>query len=487
MNAIRHANVDPATNSQRALALVRVSRERDGMTSPELQRHAIEAFAAQSGYTVVDWVEGIDESGSRARSAWWPRLEQSIDRLQAGEFQTIIVWKFSRTSRNRLRWAVALDRVDSLGGAIVSATEPIESRTASGKFARGLLGEVNAYQADLIGETWRDTHARRVREGLPANGKPRFGYEYDRARGFTPDPLTAPVLHETYLRYIAGESIYSLVAWLNAGPTRPVGGYGKKGDGLWSDRTLRRVLDSGFGAGYFSANGQRHKGAHPALITDAEWDAYQEARERRRTYRRGERSTYLLSGLVWCACGSKMNAGQYGHANTPKFRCKAAHEKRTHEGGYVSETVLIDAVRAWLTEREAKIRAALEKGLAALPPQIVADPRAELGRRAARATEKLIQLADQRIELDLPLDVYTSLRDRYEGERRAAEAELRTIRVRSGAPLRVLPVLLERWNDIELPEKRELLRAVIERVEVTPKRPISDIEVFGYDEGDITP
>ncbi|WP_327037327.1 MULTISPECIES: recombinase family protein [Microbacterium] len=483
MNAKRHASVSPSTNSQRAIALVRVSREREGMTSPEIQRHAIEAFATQSGYTIVDWVEGIDESGSRARSAWWPRLEQSIDRLASGEFQTIIVWKFSRTARNRLRWAVALDRVDTLGGSIVSATEPIESRTASGKFARGLLGEVNAYQADLIGETWRDTHARRVRDGLPANGKPRFGYVYDRSAGFTHDPTTAPVLHEAYLRYTAGESIYALVAWLNAGSTRPVDGYGRKGDGLWSDRTLRRVLDSGFAAGLIIANGQRHPGAHRPLITQAEWDAYLEARERRRTYRRGERSEYLLSGLVWCACGSKMNAGQFGRAHTPKFRCKAAHEKRTHAGGYVSESVLIDAVRSWLHEREVKVREAAAAGIAALPPHISSDPRAELSRRVTRATEKLIQLADQRIELDLPLDVYASLRDRYEASRRAAEAELRTIRVRSGAPLRILPVLLERWEDIEVAEKRELLRAIIARVEVTPKRPISDVEVFGHEDG----
>lgn len=48
------------------------------MVSPEVQRVAIEDYAASRGYVVAGWLEGLDQSGSRARSAWWrgyPRLE----------------------------------------------------------------------------------------------------------------------------------------------------------------------------------------------------------------------------------------------------------------------------------------------------------------------------------------------------------------------------------------------------------------------------
>ncbi|MFT4051595.1 MAG: recombinase family protein [Microbacterium sp.] len=466
---------------RRGLALIRVSKERDGMTSPDVQRHAIEALAASHGITIVDTVEGLDESGSRARSAWWPRLDQAIARMEAGDIDVILVWKFSRIGRARLRWAIALDRVDTLGGMILSATEPIESTTASGKFARGLLGEVNAYQADLIGETWKETHARRVRAGLPANGKPRFGYTYMREAGFTPDPVTGPVLQAAYRRYIAGESVYSLILWLNQGPTRPVTGYGAKGDGLWSDRTLRRVMDSGFGAGLIMSDGEHHPGVHEPLITADEWDAYLEARGRRRTYRRVERSTYLLSGMVWCACESKMHAGQFGHAKTPKYRCKAAHEKRTHTGGYVTETVLNDAVYAWLVDREKRIREEVERGLHAQPPKLATDPRPQLENRLRQIEVKLDQLVEDR--RTIPTASYDRLQAKYAAEHEAVVAELRTLKARAGAPIRVLPVLLERWVDLELPEKREMLRAVIERVVVTPQRPVSKVEVWGRDDG----
>jgi len=447
------------------------------MHSPEVQRHAIETWAAANNVDMLDWVEGIDESGSRARSAWWPRLDQSIDRLEQGEFDLIVVWKFSRTGRHRLRWALALDRVDQLGAGIVSVTEPIDATTSHGRLARGMVGEFNAYQADLIGDTWRDAHARRFREGKPINGKPRFGYTYTKETGFVPDPIAGPVLAECYRRYVGGESVYSLVAWLNAGPTRPASGYGPKSDGLWSDRTLRRVMDSGFAAGLITYNGEQKRGIHEPLITDDEWEAYLEARGRRRTYRRTERSEYLFSGLVYCECGSKMHGGQYGGTRGAAYRCKDGKEKRKHPGRYVMEATIEAAVRSWLVEREARLRKETADGIGRRPAPAKIDPTVEITAQLARLAEKQVRLAEQRIEADLPLAAYETLRDRYTAEAEALSQQLRTVNVRRTAPLRVLPVLLERWDDLSVPERRECLRAIVARIEVSGDRTSRAIEI----------
>lgn len=472
----------PSPRARRGLGLIRVSKDRDGTTSPEVQQHAIESFSAAQNIEIVGWVYGIDESGSRARSAWWPRLDHSIERLEQGEVDVIVVWRFSRTGRHRLKWAVALDRVDSAGGAILSATEPIETATASGRFARGMLGEMNAYQADLIGETWKDAHARRFREGKPINGKPRFGYAYTPVDGFVPDPITGPVLVEAFRRYIAGESVYSLVAWLNDGPTRPVSGYGVKGDGLWSDRTLRRVMDSGFAAGYITYRGETKRGIHRPLITADEWEAYQEARGRRRTYRRSERSEYVLSGLVWCECGSKMHGGITGGSPQPTYRCKDGHGKRKHPGRYVSERTLETTVRAYLQDREQRIKRDLAEVAKDEPAQVDVDPTDELNRRLAQLAEKQVMLAEQRISMGLPQATYETLRDRYAAEAAALEQELRTVTVRRSAPVRILPVLLERWEDMEVSERREALRAVVRRITVYGDRNERSIDIALYDD-----
>lgn len=465
--------------------MIRVSREREGMTSPEVQRHAIQAFADANNIDMLFWVEGIDESGSRKKSAWWPRLDQSVERIVSGEVDVIVVWKYSRTGRNRLKWAIALDKVDAAGGVVLSASEPIETKTAAGKFARGMLGEMNAYQADLIGESWKDAHARRFREGKPINGKPRFGYTYDaEAKSFLPDPVTGPVLAGVYRRYIAGESIYHLVRELNEGSTRPVGGYGDKGDGLWSDRTLRRVLDSGFAAGMITYQGETKQGVHEPLITSEEWEAYQEARGRRRVYRRGERSAYQFSGMVWCVCGSKMHGGAHGSDRARAYRCRNGKEKGTHDGGYIQEALIEQAVMAWLKEREKRIRAEVTNAIARLPQRADVDPTAELKARLVKLANKQVMLAEQRLEMGMPQSTYETLRDRYAAEEVALTQELRTAEVRVAAPIRVLPILLERWDDLLVEERREYLRSIIGRIVVYPGRPLGRIEIYGHGDGD---
>src|SRR5690348_7596899 len=77
---------------RRALGLVRVSKARDDMISPELQRTAIEDHAARRGHRIVAWMEGLDESASRERSKWWKRLDEVIALVEAHEIDVVLVW-----------------------------------------------------------------------------------------------------------------------------------------------------------------------------------------------------------------------------------------------------------------------------------------------------------------------------------------------------------------------------------------------------------
>lgn len=464
----------------RATLYLRQSTYREESISLELQEFEGRAYAERQGYIVV----GVEADPGISGRTWnRPAVLRVMQSIEDGLTDVIVLWKWSRLSRSRLDWAVAADKVESAGGRIESATEPLDITTSTGRFARGMLTEFAAFESERIGDVWKEAHARRLRQGLPINGKPRFGYEYTREHGFTPDPISGPVLRETYARYIAGESIYSLVAWLNAGTTRPVGGYGVKTDGLWSDRTLRRVLDSGFAAGQIRSGGEVYPGVHESLITEHDWTTYQEARERRRTYRRTERSEYLLSGLVWCHCGSKMNAGQFGSNHTPKYRCKAAHEKRTHAGGYVTESVVNEFVHGWLVEREEKISAEIAAELASTPKlRAVVDPTARIRAKIAKLDARMDNLTARLIDTGIPHASFVRTRDAITAERDALEIELRTAQVRRVVtPIRVLPRLLSEWRSLEIPEKREYIRSVIAQVIVTPKRPRSSIDVLGRD------
>ena len=459
----------PATR-QRAVLYLRQSVAREDSISLELQEHEGRAYAERRGYDVIA-VES--DPGISGRTWKRPAVLRVMEMVENHEVDVIVLWKWSRLSRSRLDWAVAADKVQTAGGRIESATEPLDTTTSTGRLARGMLTEFAAFESERIGDVWKESHARRIRNGMPANGKPRFGYLYSQGEGFSPDPLTGPVLAELYRSYISGKSVYSLVKELNDGTVRPVRGYGISTDGLWSDRTLRRVLDSGFGAGFITANGEQFPGAHEAVIDPMEWAAYREARELRRTLGRGERSEYLLSGLVRCICGSSMTAGQFGAGRVAKYRCKAAHEKRTHAGGYVTAAFVERFVMAWVVECKITILEGIARKQDERPKlKAIADPSIAARRRIAAVAARIDALGERAVTLGMPTDSYQRILAPLEAEMAALNAQLLSVEVRSSKPdSLVIPNLIDRWNDLEVAERREFLRALIKYVEVTPGRP----------------
>lgn len=470
-----HLRAVPAT-TQRAVAYIRVSKERDGMISPELQLASIEQHCERSGYEIVETISDLDMTGR-----FWKRrqVERAIGMIEAGTADVLVVWKISRVSRNRKDWAIAVDRVEGIGGRMESATEPMDTTTSSGRFARGMLAELAAFESERMGEQWKESHARRVKAGIPANGKPRFGYQYTKEAGFSPDPVSGPILAELYRRYLSGQSIYSLVKWLNDGPTRPSTGYGVSNDGLWSDRTVRRIMDQGFGAGYITYHGERIPGIHEPVITEDEWNEYLARRETRRVNRRSERSQYLFSGMIRCACGATMHAGLYGANRSPKYKCGAVGSKRKHTGGYVMTSTVETDVLAWLEDVAANVEA--EADLAARAEEQATkaiDVVGHLRKQLAKLGTRMDQLTNKMLDGTIPDDTYRRLRDELEGQRTELEISIRDAQVvASRPPASLIPDLLDNWAILPIDAKRDLLSRLITHVEVAPGRPRARVTV----------
>ncbi|AZL13828.1 hypothetical protein CXR25_14100 [Brevibacterium aurantiacum] len=460
----------------RAALYLRQSTHREESISLELQEAACRRHCEERGYQVV-MVES--DPGISGRTFNRPAVKRVMEAVEAREVDAVILWKWSRLSRSRRDWAIAADRVDVAGGRIESATEDIDVSTSHGRLARGMMVEFAAFESERIGDQWKEAHQRRVSMGLPANGKPRFGYRR-LDEGFEPDPETGPVLADMYRRYISGESFYALVKTLNDNSIDTVPGYGTSG-GAWSQRSLQRVLDSGFGAGLIRSHEEYFPGAHEPIIDEDEWKDYRAARDRRRVHRGSERSTYLLSGMVRCHCGSSMVAGQFGWKRVPKFRCKAAAEKRAHDGGYVSAHVLDDEVKAWLRGIVSDLSevATAEAGLQSKRSQASSNL-SKLGSTLTRTEQAITRLTVSYAEGILDLEAYRSATKELEQKRdglmstiNSAESERRAIPV----SLEVVQSLLDDWDIIGIEQRREMLRGLVRHVVVKPQRPKSNVTV----------
>lgn len=105
--------------------------------------------------------------------------------------------------------------MESAGGRLESAVEPIDTQTAAGRLSRGMLLEIAAFESEVIGETWQAVHRQRRENGLPHHGPQRLGYSYTRQSGYLVDDQ-ADIVRELYARFTSGEGLSTLTSWLLA-------------------------------------------------------------------------------------------------------------------------------------------------------------------------------------------------------------------------------------------------------------------------------
>lgn len=479
----------PTTGRQprvRALGLIRVSKEGgrgERLLSPEIQRASIEEYCARRDYDITDYVVAIDESGSRQTSSWWARLDQAIEHVEAGAVDVIVAWEFSRPARNRLRWAVALDRVESAGGSIESATEPVDATTASGRFQRGVLAEMHAYKAEAIGEAWKDVHRNRIARGLPSTGGARFGYvQAGKSGPYEPDPHAGPILAEMYQRAIRGESMMSIAEWLNREgiPTLP--------GGPWSRSRIRPILDSGFGAGLLTvrvrdSNGavvaqQYHPGIHPPVIDDATWQAYRRQRELAPYLPTQNAARYPLTGLLVCGdCGAGMSMTNRTSAGRRQQLYGCNRYQKYRSGRYV--TTVRDRVEEWVKSEVAAMVADLEGRVAARVKMRArkvasANDAAVIARKVAKIDARIAKAMDGWASGLLTDDEYKAGVARYRDEREGLLARQAVVHQDGLADDRVGAVasaLVAGWDGLEMSELRAMLSALVGAVIVRPPAP----------------
>ncbi|GAB2457835.1 recombinase family protein [Xylanimonas ulmi] len=470
------AVADPAAR-RRGVGVIRVSREGgrgDKLASPQIQRAAIVEHANRHGIDVVDWVEAIDESGSRAKSAWWPRLDAQIERVEAGEVDVIVAWEFSRHARNRLRWAVALDRVEAAGGNLESATEPVDVTTAAGRFQRGVLAEMHAYKAEAIGEGWQQVQANRVRNGLPPGGKLPWGWRWaDDGGAVEADPDKGPYVVEAYRRYLAGAGARDLARWLNDSGVRPMHA------AVWAHETITQCLDSPVHAGMVSYRGQAWPGAHEGLVDVATWEAYRVERERRAGEREVKRR-YLLSGIAMCPCtdaGTPMNGftvtkASRARGGTPRrfvsYRCVTLGRTPGHGSWSMTARIVEGALTDWLGQVAADVENRAPK--AAQSADVAAAQARTLRAERDRIDLALTNLTVQHALGTYPDGAYASARDQMVGRRAQLDAEVRALERAAVSvpddPAGIAAGLLTEWDELPLEQVRQVVRRLVRGVVV---------------------
>ncbi|MER7726433.1 recombinase family protein [Streptomyces sp. NPDC096323] len=497
------------------LGYIRVSTWKEEKISPELQETALRAWAARTGRRLLEpLIVDLDMTGRNFKR----RIMGGIKRVEAGEARGIVVWKYSRFGRTRDGVPINLKRLEDAGGQLASATEEVDARTATGRLQRGILFEFAAYESDVRGEQWKETHDhRRYKLHLPATGKRRFGYIWTPRRvpdptsptgvrlqeeSYKADPKSGPVMSDAYRAYVDGEAFYSLVARLNDSGHRTVRG------GLWTVQTLSRYMDSGFCAGLLRIHDpacrcppeNRGKctaphlfipGAQEELIDLELWQLYTGRRtEMKKTPPRARRPIYTTTGLLRCSgCRGTAPVGSAqriidGQAVNVQGYCVSCGRRgitgtKGCPGVWAMRSRINKKIRAWVRDNVADDiddapSIPVQRPAEADPRIAAARERARLEVEAEKLRAGLVNLRTQRAvdPDDFGPGEYEAARDRIRQQQAVNLAAMERVATMEATPARsdyepLLIALADAWQDMTEPEQNALLRQLVRRVALT--------------------
>ncbi|MDJ0337411.1 recombinase family protein [Cryobacterium sp. PH31-O1] len=442
------------TQQPRAILYLRQSTFKEESISLELQETAGRAHCEKHGYTVV----GVEaDPGISGRTWKRPAVIRLMASVESGDVDVVVLWRWSRLSRSRKDWALAVDRIEVAGGRIESATEPNDV-TAAGRFARGVMTELSAFESERIGEQWKEVHVNRVNRGLPSGRLP-WGWVI-KDKHAVPHPENASAIPKLYDLYLSGMGSRQLADWLEANGYRTF-----YDSSSWEHSTVTSILDKAFHSGQITYNGELFPGEHEGLVPVAVWEQYRAMRAER-AGERAPRHRYLLSGILRCGCGGTM----FGLMNSQSrgsvdpyigYRCQFqnVHTVPAHGPGTISARILDPAVLGWL-EQVGRMDDP-EPDYAAAAAKVDAQ---RFAREILAVDAQMSTLTQKLAQGIVPERAYRSAVAAMEERREALSESLRAVEssvvLAPAGPAKIARELMEAWPGASLQTKRAAIRSL---------------------------
>lgn len=416
-------------------------------------------LATERGWVVAE--EYVDNDVSAYRGAARPEYRRMLVDLRDGLRDAVIVYNLDRLTRRPIELEEFTALCERVGvSQVAMVTSDFNIGNDDGLFMARITAAVAAKESGRKSERIRRKHQELAERGLPNGGYRRpFGYADDKVTVIEPE---AAVIRDLVARYIAGESLRSLAAWLNSEGVATVGG------DEWRSPTVRMMLASGRIAGLREHHGQVVGSAVWVPIITPEQRAQVLARMAtakvtgRRTPRR-----YLLSGVLRCGrCGTRLYSSARGDRR--RYVCM----KGPDHGGCGRLTVVAPPVEEWIAEA-VLVRLDSPALAASLSGQDAADEvRARVVADMEADRAQAAELARMWSAREISSEEWRAAREPIDRRIREAERHLeRTSTSKSPALAGWLGrsgELRDRWAGLNLDRQAAIVAAVLDHAVIEP-------------------
>lgn len=264
--------------------------------------------------------EIFEDAGYSGKNTDRPAYQDMMNRIRAGEFSHIMVWKIDRISRNLLDFATMYEEIKKLAVVFISKNEQFDTSTAMGEAMLKIILVFAELERRMTSERVTATMLSRAEKGIWNGGKIPFGYIRE-DNEFKINADEASTIRYIYNQYEQNQSLVHVSKYLNGLNIKTR----NKKD--WSPTTLQIILRNPFYTGVYRYN--YLKGSvrqnikkdnewiviedhHPAIITKEQYQHCIDIltdNNRKKLVTRHNKYVHIFAGLLKCyCCGSNMNA-----------------------------------------------------------------------------------------------------------------------------------------------------------------------------------
>jgi len=306
-----------ATKAATRVALyLRISTDEEHQPfSLSAQEHRLAAFVTtQPGWEHVKTY--TDQfSGAYAER---PALQQALSDARLGLYDILLVYRVDRFARSLKVLVGLLEELDTIGVAFRSATEPIDTSTATGRMLIQLLGVFAEFErATIIDRVVAGMERKAARGGWPGGTVP-YGLRLDDDHHLAIEPSEFPIVERIFTRYgIERAGATTIATELNND------GHRTRTGRRWSAKVVLGIVRNRGYLGEVSFRDVVHESDEPLLDPDLFQKAQSLLAERGEGYDRrfaDAHPEYLLTGLITCSRCHRRYVGAAAHGKRHRYR-----------------------------------------------------------------------------------------------------------------------------------------------------------------------
>ena len=441
--------------SQRTAIYCRISDDREGRgLGVERQEEDCRKLAANLGWDGLRVFTDNDISAFSRKHR--PGYEAMLGAVRAGQVDGLIAWHNDRLHRHTRELEDFIDLVDTSGVLVQTVTAGVYDLTSSaGRMNARIVGVVARYESEHKSERLKAKHVQLLEQGAPTGGTRPFGLTdiiHERGETSRRDlvPEEAEALRQAARDIIAGTPIKAICRrWNQAGLTTTMGN-------SWQPIVVTRGLTSAWIVGRRS-NGKQAR--WPAILDDdtqRKVKALLGSRAHGKVYGRT-----LLSGIATCGlCGHTL-------ASRPKGDGRPCYICGTDLGGCGKIRILAEDFEADVLGRlfSALDDNQLHKTTSNEDP-VTGAALTELTRLEGVKTGLAEMVGAGEMDL-AEFRAAKTANDRLISNLSVTVAKGADMEAQRRTRAEALD-LVDKWDDLDMDDKRRVVQALAEKVEVFP-------------------